>query len=44
MRQTMPHVYKILQHPKDKEYKNYLKKQPKKRLKNEMHTKCFEKV
>jgi hypothetical protein len=44
MRQTMPHAYKMLQHPKDKGYKKEKKTSKKKRLKNEMHTKCLEKV
>jgi len=41
MRQTMPHVYKMSEHPKDKGYKKTTKK---KRLKSEMHTKCLKKV
>ncbi len=40
MKQTMPHVYKMSEHPKDKGYK----KGKKKRLKSEMHTKCLKKV
>ncbi len=39
----MPHVYKMSKHPKDKGYKEE-EKQPKKRLENDMHIKCPEKV
>ncbi len=45
MRQTMPHVYKMLEHPKDKGYKKGKKKTAKKkRFKSEMHTKCLKKA
>ncbi len=40
----MPHVYKMLEHPKNKGYKNKIKKAKKNRLKSEMHTKCLKKV
>ncbi len=33
MRQTMPHVYKMLEHPKDIGYKIFKKKQQKKKVK-----------
>jgi hypothetical protein len=44
MRQTMPHVYKMSKHPKDKRYKKGKKTAKKKRLKSEMHTKCLKKI
>jgi hypothetical protein len=44
MKQTMPHVYKMLEHPKDKGYKKGKKNNKKKKLKSDMHTKCLKKV
>jgi hypothetical protein len=41
MGQTMPHVYEMSKHPKDKGYK---KKTAKKKLESEMHIKYLEKV
>ncbi len=36
MRQAMPHVYKMLEHPKDKGYKEEEEKQP-----IALHTTCY---
>jgi hypothetical protein len=44
MRQTMPHVYKMSEHPKVKGYKKGGKNSKKKKFKESMHTKCFKKV
>jgi hypothetical protein len=44
MRQTMPHVYKMSKHPKDRRYIYIKKDNQKKWSKSEMHTKCFENV
>jgi len=44
MRQTMPLVYKMSEHPTDKGYKEEEKNSKKKRLESEMHTKYPEKV
>jgi hypothetical protein len=37
MKQTMPHVYKMLEHPKDKGHKKEKKKAKQKGLKSEIH-------
>jgi hypothetical protein len=44
MKQTMPHVYKMSKHQKNKGYKEEEKDSKKKRLENEMHIKCPEKA